>query len=182
MAQLQPREMLSSRFLRRLLVAAILACATTAPLAQEAGHLPHADDFAALAKEARARRAPIVIAFVQASCNYCAIAKRDYLVPMHRDAKWREQIVMREVDLDRNAPFRDFNGAATFPSDFSRRYGVNRVPTVVVVNHRGELLAPPIVGLLTEDFYGFYLEEAIAAGIAKLSAAASQGGAGDTSR
>jgi len=174
--------MLSSRFLQRLLVAAILACATTAPLAKEPEHLPYADDLAALAKEARARRVPIVIAFVQASCNYCAIAKRDYLVPMHRNARWREQIVMREVDLDRHAPFRDFNGTATFPPEFSRRYGVNRVPTVVVVNHRGELLAPPVVGLLTEDFYGFYLEEAIAAGVAKLRAAASQGGAGDASR
>ncbi len=174
--------MASTRFLQRLLVAAILACATTAPLAQHAGHLPHADDLTALADEARARRVPIVIAFVQASCNYCAIAKRDYLVPMHRDAKWREQIVMREVDLDRQAQFRDFNGTATFPSDFSRRYGVKRVPTVVVVDSRGELLAPPVVGLLSEDYYGFYLEEAIAAGVTKLRAAAVQRGAGAGAR
>ena len=169
--------MLSSRFLGRLLVAAILACATHASLAQSAGQLPRVDDFTVLAREAHARRAPIVIAFVRASCVYCAIAKRDYLVPMHRDAKWRERMIMREVDLDRRATLRGFDGKATFPSDFSRLFGVRRVPTVVVVDHRGTLLAPPVVGLLSEDFYGFYLEQAIEAGVAKLRAAPGQGGA-----
>ncbi|MDH3286491.1 MAG: hypothetical protein OEP48_02015 [Betaproteobacteria bacterium] len=57
--------MLSSRSLPHLLVAAILACATTASCAQSTGQLPRADDFATLAKEARTRRVPVMIAFVQ---------------------------------------------------------------------------------------------------------------------
>jgi len=174
--------MLSNRFLRRLLVAAILACATNAPVAQGAGQLPHADDFTVLASEARARHVPIVIAFVQASCIYCAVAKRDYLVPMHHDAKWRERMILREVDLDRRATLRDFAGKATLPSDFSRLYSVRRVPTIVVVDHHGHLLAPAVVGLLSEDFYGLYLEQAIEAGLAKLRAAPGQGGADAVSR
>jgi thioredoxin-related protein len=166
--------MLSSRFLPRLLVAAILACASALPCAQSTGQLPRADDFATLAKEARARRAPIMIAFVQETCIYCAIAKRDYLVPMHLDAGLRDQVIIREVDIDRHAELRDFTGKAAAPKDFSRRYRVKRVPTVVVVDDRGELLAPPVVGLLSEHFYGLYLQQAMEAGLIKLRAAPDQ--------
>jgi thioredoxin-related protein len=174
--------MLSNRSLRRLLVAAILACAASASAAQSTAHLPRADDFAMLAKEARARRVPIMIAFVQESCAYCAIAKRDYLVPMHLDAKLRDRVIIREVDIDRRAKLRDFDGRAASPAEFSRRYLVRRVPTVVVVGEGGELLAAPVVGLLLEDFYGLYLEQAVEAGLIKLRTARGQRRAGVISR
>ena len=174
--------MLSNRSLRRLLVAAILACAATAFSAQSTGHLPRADDLAMLAEEARARRVPIMIAFVQESCPYCAIAKRDFLVPMHLDAKLQDRVIIREVDLDRHAKLRDFSGKAVSPEALSRHYRVKRVPTVVVVGHRGEQLAPPVVGLLLEDFYGHYLEQAIEVGLNKLRAAPDQRRPGAGSR
>ena len=91
--------MLTGRSLLRLLVAAILACGAPLSFAQ----LPRGEDFAALAREARARHAPILIAFVQESCAYCAIAKRDYLVPMHLGAGARGELIMREVDIDSRA-------------------------------------------------------------------------------
>jgi len=168
--------MLSSGFLPRLLVAAILACATTASLAQGAGQLPAGDDFAALAGEARARRTPIMIAFIQETCPYCAVAKRDHLVPMHLDAAMRDRVIIREVDIDGQAELRDFNGTPVRPKDFSRRYRVALVPTVVVVNERGELLAAPLVGISVGDFYGFYLERALEEALAKMRAPAGPGG------
>jgi thioredoxin-related protein len=174
--------MLSTRSPGRLLVAAILACAATASCAQGKGQLPRADDFATLGKEARARRAPIMIAFIQESCIYCTIAKRDYLVPMHLDPKLRDQVIIREVDIDRRAKLRDFNGNAVSPKVFSQHYRVKRVPTIVVVDDRGEPLSPPVVGLLSEDFYGFYLQEAVDAGLTKLRAAPAQRRAGDARR
>ncbi len=174
--------MLSKHSLRRLLVAAILACAATAFSAQSTGHLPRADDFETLAKEARARRVPIVIAFVRESCPYCAIAKRDFLVPMHLDAKLQDRVIIREVDIDRHAELRDFSGKAISPVEFSRHYRVKRVPTIVVVGYRGEQLAPPVVGLLLEDFYGFYLEQAVETGLNKLRAAPDQRRSGAASR
>lgn len=174
--------MLSSQSLRRLLVAAILACGATATCAQGTAQLPRGDDFAVLGKEARARRTPIMIAFVQASCIYCTIAKRDHLVPMHLDAKLRDQVIIREVDIDRREKLRDFNGEAATPQEFSQRYQVKRVPTVVVVDDRGKPLAPPVVGLLVEDFYGFYLQQAVEAALAKLRAAPAQRRAGEASR
>ena len=66
--------------------------------------------------------------------------------------------------------------------EFSRRYHVERVPTVVVVDDRGNLVAPPIVGLVSEDFYSVYLDHAIEAGRLRMRSAPRQGGAGAAPR
>lgn len=174
--------MLSTRSLPRLLVAAILACATAASSAQSVGQLPRGEDFAALASEARARRVPIMIAFVQESCVYCALAKREYLVPMHLDAGLRERVIIREVDIDRRGELRDFKGRPATAKAFAKRYHVALVPTVVIVDDRGEPIAPPVVGVSAADFYGIYLEQAVDAGLAKLRAAPGPRGAGAAPR
>ena len=169
--------MLTGRSLLRLLVAPILACGATFSAAQ----LPRGDDFAALGSEARARQAPILIAFVQKSCSYCTIAKRDYLVPMQLGAGLRGEVIMREVDIDSRATLKGFDGKAVSPGAFSRHFRVKIVPTVVVVDDRGELLAPPLVGLISDDFYSTYLEQAVAAGQVRMRATPRQrGGTADS--
>ena len=174
--------MVTGRSLLQLLVAAILACAAALSCAQSPAHLQRGKDFAALAKEARARQAPIVIAFVRQSCGYCAIAKRDYLVPMEREAGAQGKVIVREVDIEQGGTLSDFGGRATNPKAFSLRYRVGIVPTVVVVDDRGELVAPPIVGLLSDDFYGSYLQQAIEAGRVRMRTAPRQGGTGGAGR
>ena len=69
-----------------------------------------ADDLARVAAEARSKRVPVLIAFMQQSCPYCAIARRDYLVPLQNDPDWRHRVLIREIDVDRTAPLRDFTG------------------------------------------------------------------------
>jgi thioredoxin-related protein len=170
--------MLTGRFLLPLLVAPILACGATLSCAQ----IPRGEDFAALAREARERQAPILIAFVQASCAYCTIAKRDYLEPMQRGAGSRGELIMREVDIDSGATLRNFAGKEVSSTMFAQHYRVTRFPTVVVVDDRGEPVAPPIVGLISDDFYGLYLEQAVAAGQVRMRAPRRQGGVGAESR
>lgn len=109
-----------------------------------------------------------MLAFTQASCDFCTIAKRDYLVPMHNDRTLRERVLILEVDIDDTAMLRDFEGRPLSRRDLSRRYQVTRVPTVIVVNHRGTALAAPVVGLLAADFYRLYLEQAVEEGLYKL--------------
>lgn len=174
--------MLTRRFLLRLLVAAILACAATPGWTQNTLHLPHGDDFAMLGKEARARQAPIIIAFVQKSCGYCTIAKREYLVPLQRGAGSRGEIILREVDIEQNRRVSDFDGKAMSSKEFSRRYRVERVPTVVVVDDRGDPVVPPLVGLVSEDFYSLYLDQAVEAGRLRMRTPPRHGGAGAAPR
>lgn len=154
-----------------LATAAIVACAAAAAGAAAPRGLEAGDDLAAAGRLARERGVPILLAFTQASCGYCTIAKRDYLIPMHEDEKLRHRVLIREVDIDRPGTMRDFTGRAVSRAAFAQRYRVSRVPTVIVVDHAGEALAEPVVGLLIADFYRLHLEHAIEEGLARLRAA-----------
>jgi thioredoxin-related protein len=148
------------RFCRCLIVTCGLLL--TAPAGAQ---LQAAGDLAQLTAGARAQQAPILIAFMQKTCPYCRVARRDYLVPLQNDPRWRDRVLIREVDVDSDAPLRDFDGNATTHRDFAREHGVRRVPTVMAFDAGGKAVAPPIIGLLTEDFYRLYIEQAVEAGL-----------------
>jgi thioredoxin-related protein len=152
-------------FLRSLIVTCVLLAAGPV-LAQ----LQPANDLAQLAAEARARRTPMLVAFMQKSCPYCAIARRDHLLPLQSDPQWQRRVLIREVDVDRGTAMRDFSGAATTHRAFAKTYKVRRVPTLIVFDADGKPVGPPITGLLTEDFYRLYIEQAIEAGLSAMRA------------
>jgi thioredoxin-related protein len=154
---------------RRALLAAILALIIAPAAAQE--RLAYADDLAAVAAEAAARRVPLMIVFTEASCPYCTRAKRDYLVPLQARGPFADKVIVREVDVSTGRRLRGFDGEETTHREFGRANQVRHVPTVVVMNHRGEPLTQPIVGLLSDDFYRLTLEQAIEEGLFKLRAA-----------
>lgn len=133
-----------------------------------AAQLQAADDLERLAGNARARQAPVLIAFMQKTCPYCAVARSDYLVPMQSDPRWRNRVLIREIDVDRSTSMRDFGGKPTTHADFARSHGVRRVPTLIVFDAAGNPAAPPIIGLLNDDFYRLYIEQAVDAGVVKM--------------
>jgi thioredoxin-related protein len=161
-----------ARRYRRALIAAILALPVLPAAAAE--RLAYAEDLAATAVEAGRRGVPVMIVFTEASCPYCAQAKRDYLVPLQSRGPFAGKVIVREVDVASAARLRDFAGRITTHRDYARSASVRRVPTVLVVDGRGEPLAAPVIGLLAPDFYRLYLERAIEEGLLKLRAAASE--------
>jgi thioredoxin-related protein len=163
--------LLTKRF-RRALIVAILALTALPAAAGEA--LTLADDLAATAVEAGKRRVPVMIVFTEATCPYCTRAKRDYLVPMQSRGPFADKMIVREVDVASDRQLRDFAGRPTTHSEYARSMQVRLVPTVVVVNARGEPVSAPIVGLLAPDFYQLYLEQAVEAGLLKLRAPANE--------
>lgn len=150
---------------------AILACACFNAAAQSADArvpLRIADDLQATAQRARQQKVPVLVAFMLKTCPYCAVARRDYLEPMQADEKWRDHVIMVEVELDTALPLRDFDGNATTSRDFAKRHNIRSVPTVMVFDDRGMPATSPLVGLTSGDFYGLYLQQAIEAGIMKM--------------
>lgn len=105
---------------------------------------------------------------MQQSCPYCAIARRDYLVPLQSAAQWQGRVLIREIEVDRSTAMHDFAGAATTHRAYARSLGVKRVPTLIVFDGDGQPVAPPITGLLADDFYQLYIEQAMEAGLARM--------------
>jgi thioredoxin-related protein len=159
--------MIISNFWGRVGLAAILTCGLPA----FAAALPMGDDLSAAGREARERRVPVLVIFTLPTCPYCAAAKRDYLEPMHASADWRRKVIVREIEVDGRRTMRDFAGQPTTQREFAGKQEVKRVPTVIVFDDEGRRVATPIVGLMSSDFYGLYLEQAIDAGLTKLRSA-----------
>lgn len=152
-----------------LIVAWAVLAAAFVPSSAAAQLLP-ADDLAQTAATAKARRTPVLIAFMQQSCPYCAIARRDYLMPLQSAPQWQGRVLIREIDVDRNTAMRDFNGTDTTHRAYARSLGVRRVPTLIVFDGDGQPVAPPITGLLADDFYQLYIEQAVEAGLIRMRA------------
>jgi hypothetical protein len=129
--------------------------------------LPPASDLAADAATSARGRLPILLFFDREDCPYCERALREYLVPVSR-TDWKDRAIFRQVAIDRTLPARDFDGTVTTHKAIAERYGAVFSPTVVVVDGRGRALADPIVGLTTIDFYGAYVNDALAAGARRL--------------
>lgn len=137
----------------------ILACMPFA-LAAAAG-LPEPTDLRSEAPRMAREGLPMVVLFSQSECHWCEEA-RTYLVPMAQ-GEGSAKALFRQINLDSDAALADFAGHGTTQRAFARAEGVRFAPTVAVYGAGGEQLVEPIVGMRLADFYGQYVDQAIAA-------------------
>lgn len=147
----------------------ILACLLI-PAAQavERGKLPLAADLPADAREARAKQMPILIMFGSHGCGYCSRVRDEFLIPTTLNADYDDKVRLLEVDIGSSQRMVDFNGNFTTHARFAQRYRVGFTPTVVLLDAQGHPLADPLVGFITADYYGGYLEERLNTALTKL--------------
>jgi thioredoxin-related protein len=133
-----------------------------------AGDVPHAKDLQRDGAQAAAMRGVILLVLVGEHCVYCERVLNEFLIPMSRQPAYQNKVVMRRLMVSDPRAMLDFNGRRTTPAALAGQYGYRLVPTVLVLDAKGRMLAKPLVGLLTEDYYGMYLDEAIDLGVAKV--------------
>jgi thioredoxin-related protein len=153
--------------LRCFLLLALFAAAHAR--AAEAPNLPFAIDLRADAIEAARTGVPIVLLASLPGCPYCNAVRRSWLLPMQREPVARA--ILRQVDLNDARMVRDFDGTLRSQDAIARARGVNFAPVVFILGPGGKLLAEPLRGMLLPDFYGAYLDDAIARGAAALAPA-----------
>jgi hypothetical protein len=146
--------------------AIILAWAGWAPGAGAAGLAPAADLAADLA-QARARGIPLLVLFSLPDCGYCERLRLEFLHPLQAAPEWRERVILRQVDMGSAQGLRDFAGRGTTHGRFAAEQRIRLAPTVKVFDPAGREAAEPLVGLLTPELYGLYLERALEEGLAR---------------
>jgi thioredoxin-related protein len=151
---------------RALLLLPILAWALTtpAPAAGEFTDVPHSRDLKADSRLAAVHQAPLMVVFTSPGCHYCFKVKNEYLIPMLKDAAYKEKVVIRQVQVGSDKVLNGFDGKKLTEGQFAADLNVFMVPTVKVFDAKGREVAKGIVGLLTEDFYQGYLDMAIEEG------------------
>lgn len=149
----------------------ILACLVALFLAAPAwAQMVEARDLAADARLASQRKLALLVLFSEAGCPWCERARQEYLIPMQRNPEYQGKVMMREIGIDSSAALVDFAGKKTTHAEFARRRGISMMPTVILMDARGETLAEPLVGYRGNDFYGYFLDERINAAVAQLRA------------
>lgn len=134
-----------------------------------AGDLLSASDLKSDAYRAQQSTVPILVIFEEDDCPYCAVVKRDYLVPLMDVPDRRRRLLIRTINRDANTSVHGFDGHAMSHREFAQQQGISFVPTLRFFDHAGRQLVPDLVGLMTEDFYGHYLARAIDEAQAALS-------------
>jgi thioredoxin-related protein len=118
-------------------------------------------DMPALSKLSRKNNVPILLMFASEDCFYCKRLETEVLGPMRLAGIDPQRVILRKVMMDEYDELRDFDGSKRDAESFSINRGVEVVPTLQLVNAKGEELVPKIVGYQTPEFYSAYLEKAI---------------------
>lgn len=123
---------------------------------------------ASLAREgarAQARGEPLVLLVSLPGCPYCELVRRNYLLPMRA-----EGLPAWQVDVnDRKRQVLDFSGAASTGAALAARWQATYTPTLLFLDAKGIEVATRLVGVAVPDFYGAYLDEALAQARKKLA-------------
>lgn len=132
--------------------------------------LPVIRDLREEAQLAQQQRLPLLVLFSTDYCELCAFIKANYLVPMRKNVDYRDKVIVRELPVTDYHTLRDFDGRSVAGEDVSRRYSVDLIPTVVLMDHRGRQLAPSLVGLVSQDYYDAQLDQRIDLALRRLGA------------
>lgn len=146
---------------------------TTQPASQE--HLTTPENLQDIARAAAAEGRALLVLFSEPGCPWCERVRREFLLPMQRNAGYRAKLVFLQLDSGVNTRLRDFAGREVTHADVFKRYGVRLTPTVMLLGPGGETLAEPLAGFTGSDFYGAYLDERIDTAVAKIKSRARGG-------
>lgn len=124
--------------------------------------IPPAWDFQADAAAVRADGRPLMVLVSQHDCGYCEKLKQEIIRPMILSGDYEERVLIRELSIDAGSSVRDFSGAELSSSDFARNYKEKLTPTLLFLGPDGEELVPRMRGLGPVEFYGVYVDRAIA--------------------
>ena len=145
---------------RHGLLAGLLAFSAASGLAAGTD-LPAAQNLRADADKAARAGGPLIVVYSRKDCKYCETVKRDYLKPLTANPRYRDKVVIRQINQDSDAPLIDFRGDATTHARFASSEKIKLVPVVAFYGPQGKHLAEPIVGARLPDFYPSYLEESV---------------------
>lgn len=118
-------------------------------------------DFRHEAEITRMQNLVLVLEFSLEDCPYCRKLEKLFLLPMQRNAHYDDKILVRSISLDPGETVIDFEGQSLTTDQFATRYGVSMTPTLLFLNADGVEISERLVGIWSEDFYGYFIDSRI---------------------
>ena len=108
--------------------------------------LPRAENLQTDAQQAATDKKPIVLFFTLPNCSYCRIVRYDYFLPLLKQRTGNEQPILREISVTGQNRVTLFDGQSVSEAALAERYKVQMTPTVLFVNHEGDIVGNSILG------------------------------------
>ena len=130
--------------------------------------IPPLADFCADLDAVHKTGRPLLLIFSAEHCFFCERLKESIIEPMLRSGDYDDRVIIRVTELDGYETIACVDGKPMAASELANRYDVRVTPTVLILGPDGKELAPRQLGINNEDYYGAYLDEAIAQAIETL--------------
>lgn len=114
-------------------------------------------------------RVLILVAEIE-NCSYCLRVKNEFLLPLTKDPKWEPLFSVRRLDLNSPQIVNNFARQSISQKALGITLGADFSPTLMFLNPvTGQRIGEDIIGLVTPDFYGFYLQQQIVLAYGRLT-------------
>ena len=87
---------------------------------------------------------------------------------MQRNVEYDDKVLIRSVSLDSYETVIDFDGNSVDTREFAARYGVSLTPTLIFVDSDGAEVGDKLVGIWSEDYFGWFIDSRIEQARAKI--------------
>ncbi len=104
-------------------------------------------------------REPLVLMVSLDGCPFCKIARENYLAPLVREQGLR----VVQINMQHKEAVKDVRGAGKTHEGLIAELKVHIAPTLIFYGRNGAEVAERLVGIGSEDFYGAYLDQRVAA-------------------
>lgn len=110
----------------------------------------------ALSLHAIQQQQALVVMVSLKGCPWCDFVRHSHLQAMQRE----RGTVFADVDMGSDtASVLDFMGRRSSGRQLAQAWNVRRAPTLLFLGADGQELAPRLVGVASQDYYGVYLEQ-----------------------
>lgn len=125
-------------------------------------------DWQSISGQAFRSRVPVVVLIDQEDCPYCRQAEEDFFDPILTGGEMDGRVIFGKISIDEGETILDGDGNRVTTRAFLADYGSDFLtPTVLFLDHAKRELTDRLVGMLTPDYYGYYLERSIQSAISK---------------
>jgi thioredoxin-related protein len=123
-------------------------------------------DLSSLESQARQSQKIIMLEVTASYCSYCDLLNEEIIKPMIRSGDYKNSVLIRQLALDSSRTIKDFAGNETTPARLAQYYKVRITPTLLFLDANGNEVSKRIPGVYSLDFFGAYVDEALAKGLA----------------
>lgn len=109
-----------------------------------------------------------VVMVDQEDCPYCRQVEEEFFSAILASSQYRGIVSIGKISIDAGETIIDQDGQEIGTREFLAEYGTEWTPTVLFLDHQKREVADRLTGLLTPDYYVYYLERSINSAIRSL--------------